>query len=356
MSLQSNESVGARSLAHLVSYASDSDEEKMKDEEEEEEDGEIAETEEGEKADGDDISAKETKTQLKHGASLVSYYTGEEEEGRKEEEEEDGVKGQTGSQSWSRSKVTPEPVKESSQLKRVSLVDKDYLTASMSLPESALSQKIRRLSAEEVSLPPEPPGRCPRQLQEKINGYYRKQQDVNQLIQRRKDFRNPSIYEKLIDFLGIDELGSNYPKDMYDPYCWEESSYYEALAKAQKEEIQKRKEKEKKERTKVEFVTGMVKKPQLQAALVTSTTGTAPSTSAASQGPVHGKNKKRKSKWDNPIQTLPPPVPLMQRPLISVVTTTITAQSVVSTTTSATGSKTTVISSIGTIKKPKMEK
>ncbi|XP_071511661.1 SAP30-binding protein-like [Diadema antillarum] len=249
----------------------------------------------------------------------------------------------------------PEPDKESSQLKRVTLVDKDYLTASMSLPESALSQKIRRLSAEEVSLPPEPPGRCPRQLQEKINGYYRKQQDVNQLIQRRKDFRNPSIYEKLIDFLGIDELGSNYPKDMYDPYCWEESSYYEALAKAQKEEIQKRKEKEKKERTKVEFVTGMVKKPQLQAALVTSTTGTAPSTSAASQGPVH-EEKKRKSKWDNPIQTLPPPVPLMQRPLISVVTTTITAQSVVSTTTSATGSKTTVISSIGTIKKPKMEK
>ncbi len=38
-----------------------------------------------------------------------------------------------------------------------------------------------------------------------------------------------SIYEKLIQFCGIDELGTNYPKDMFDPHGWSEDSYYEAL-------------------------------------------------------------------------------------------------------------------------------
>ena len=38
-----------------------------------------------------------------------------------------------------------------------------------------------------------------------------------------------SIYEKLISYLSIDQLGTNYPKEMYDPHIWEESSYYEAL-------------------------------------------------------------------------------------------------------------------------------
>ena len=89
-----------------------------------------------------------------------------------------------------------------------------------------------------------------------------------------------SIYEKLIQFCSIDELGTNYPKDMFDPHGWSEDSYYEALgepvyfffffffaalcdnssdtdvclftvsAKAQKVEMDKL-EKAKKERTKV---------------------------------------------------------------------------------------------------------
>lgn len=40
-----------------------------------------------------------------------------------------------------------------------------------------------------------------------------------------------SIYEKLIQYCGIDELGTNYPKDMFDPHGWSEDSYYEALGK-----------------------------------------------------------------------------------------------------------------------------
>ena len=85
-----------------------------------------------------------------------------------------------------------------------------------------------------------------RALMEVENGY----RDYNAKIQNNKDFRNPSIYEKLVDHLRLDENGTNYPLDLYDPHCWGKESFYEHLARVQKEDMEKR-EKEKKERTKV---------------------------------------------------------------------------------------------------------
>uniref|UniRef100_A0A1A8BLZ4 RNA binding motif protein 33 n=1 Tax=Nothobranchius kadleci TaxID=1051664 RepID=A0A1A8BLZ4_NOTKA len=124
------------------------------------------------------------------------------------------------------------------------------------------SERVRNMLPNEIRIPPEPPGRCSSQLQEKIHKLYERKLhgdfDTNSHIQQKKEFRNPSIYEKLIQYCGIDELGTNYPKDMFDPHSWSEDSYYEALAKAQKVEMDKL-EKAKKERTKIEFVTGTKK-------------------------------------------------------------------------------------------------
>nr|XP_029511894.1 SAP30-binding protein-like isoform X2 [Oncorhynchus nerka] len=157
--------------------------------------------------------------------------------------------------------------------------------------------------------------------------------DTNNHIQRKKEFRNPSIYEKLIQFCGIDELGTNYPKDMFDPHGWPEDSYYEALAKAQKVEMEKL-EKAKKDKTKIEFVTATKKGSNPTNAAVP-TTNTAASTVTEAQ--------KRKSKWDSAV-----PVTLAQPALL---TTTATLPAVVSVTTTASGTKTTVISAVGTILK-----
>ncbi|XP_051964143.1 SAP30-binding protein-like [Xyrauchen texanus] len=198
------------------------------------------------------------------------------------------------------------------------------------------SEKVRNMSPDEIRIPPEPPGRCSSHLQEKIYKLYERKQhgdfDTNSHIQNKKEFRNPSIYEKLIQFCGIDELGTNYPKDMFDPHGWSEDSYYEALAKAQKVEIDKL-EKAKKERTKIEFVTGTKKGTITNAAAMTTNTTTASSTDA----------QKRKSKWDSAV-----PVTLAQPALL---TTTATLPGVVSVTTTASGTKTTVISAVGTILK-----
>lgn len=62
-----------------------------------------------------------------------------------------------------------------------------------------------------ITIPPEPPGHCSQELQDKITKLFEKMQtqqlDMNSVIQKRKDFRNPSIYEKLIQFCDLDELG-----------------------------------------------------------------------------------------------------------------------------------------------------
>uniref|UniRef100_A0A668V568 SAP30 binding protein n=1 Tax=Oreochromis aureus TaxID=47969 RepID=A0A668V568_OREAU len=199
------------------------------------------------------------------------------------------------------------------------------------------SEKVRNMSPDEIKIPPEPPGRCSSHLQEKIHKLYERKLhgdfDTNAHIQQKKEFRNPSIYEKLIQFCAIDELGTNYPKDMFDPHAWSEDSYYEALAKAQKVEMDKL-EKAKKERTKIEFVTG-TKKGTNPSSTAPSTTSNTTTTSTDAQ--------KRKSKWDSAL-----PVTLAQPTLI---TTTATLPAVVSVTTTASGTKTTVISAVGTILK-----
>ena len=132
-----------------------------------------------------------------------------------------------------------------------------------------------------VELPPEPTGQCSSALQEKIIIMLEKKKrgiNLNSNVQRRKDFRNPSIYEKLVQFCNIDEFGSNYPLELFNPHEWEESSYHDNLLRAQKKAYEK-KERAKLDRTKVEFVTGTRK-------------------SSLIGGSQEASKKQRKTKWD----------------------------------------------------------
>ena len=145
--------------------------------------------------------------------------------------------------------------------------------------------KIRLfLPLSDICLPPDPQGRCSNSLQDKIVSLLKKKAvgvDLGESIQNRKDFRNPSIYEKLVDFCKLDEFGSNYPDDVYNPHEWGEESLYRNLRKAQMKAYEK-KERAKLERTKVEFITG-TKRP-------------APTTSGNNVAEVV--KKPRRSKWD----------------------------------------------------------
>ncbi|XP_055532157.1 SAP30-binding protein [Wyeomyia smithii] len=194
--------------------------------------------------------------------------------------------------------------------------------------ESSSPKKIDRAKMYGFSLPPEPKGKCSLELQEKISTLYEKMRnsnmDTNKIIQERKEFRNPSIYEKLIQFCDINELGTNYSPDIFDPSQWGKESYYEELAKAQKTEMEKV-EKARKENAKTEIQVG-VKKMDTD------------------------ESKKRKSKWDQPGVLGAAPGTVSAAGALKaagIITQTLT--------TTATGTKGTVISAFGSLpKKPKV--
>ena len=136
----------------------------------------------------------------------------------------------------------------------------------------------------QVKLPQEPEGRCSRKLQEKIARMLDKKKlgklSLNEHVQRKKDFRNPSIYEKLVSYCSIDEYGTNYPRNLFNPSSWGVESYYDALAKAQKEAHEK-KEKEKHKKGQVEFIKATKK------------------ITVGGSGTQSGDDKKKPSKWDS---------------------------------------------------------
>lgn len=110
-------------------------------------------------------------------------------------------------------------------------------------------------------LPPEPKhSRQNPKLQEMVTNISQKMMkkpdyDLNQYIQEEKKFRNPSIYDKLIQYCALNELGTNFSSDQWDVSIYGPESYYEELAKAQKAEMDKH-EKQKKENIKTEVISG----------------------------------------------------------------------------------------------------
>jgi len=110
-------------------------------------------------------------------------------------------------------------------------------------------------------LPPEPKhSRQNPKLQEMVTNISQKmikkpEYDLNQYIQEEKKFRNPSIYDKLIQYCALNELGTNFSSDQWDVSIYGPESYYEELAKAQKAEMDKH-EKQKKENIKTEVISG----------------------------------------------------------------------------------------------------
>lgn len=68
-------------------------------------------------------------------------------------------------------------------------------------------------------MPPEPKSICSQVLQNKIIQVAERMRDynysINDDINKKKNFKNPSIYEKLIEAHGINEFGSSFPNVKY---------------------------------------------------------------------------------------------------------------------------------------------
>ncbi|CAH2267336.1 SAP30-binding protein [Pararge aegeria] len=220
----------------------------------------------------------------------------------------------------------------------VSYVDDTIVSDEDALSPSAENQDdMRRLSMETdtdeailrsepddsqdgVIIPPEPQGKCPKELQDTIAKFHSRMMteglDMNKIIQDKKNFRNPSIYEKLIQFCDINELDTNYPPEIYDPLKWGKESYYDELARVQKIEMEKREKDKKEKMSKIDFISGVAKKADSD------------------------DDKKRKSKWDQAGPNVASKSSIKQPGLLQQPLTT-----------NVTGTKGTVISAFGSIAK-----
>jgi len=92
-------------------------------------------------------------------------------------------------------------------------------------------------------------------LEEKCKRYFEfkaKGKNVITALKNNKQFRNPTIYSKLVQFCNINETGTNYPIELFNPAAYPKSSHYDTLA-AEQDKALKAYEKKRKERTTVEF-------------------------------------------------------------------------------------------------------
>uniref|UniRef100_A0A7C9F021 SAP30-binding protein n=1 Tax=Opuntia streptacantha TaxID=393608 RepID=A0A7C9F021_OPUST len=107
-------------------------------------------------------------------------------------------------------------------------------------------------------LPPPPEEKCSDELQEKINKFlvYKRQGKIfNVEVRNRKDYRNPDFLRHAVRYQEIDEIGSCFSKDVFDPHGYDQSDFYDAIEADMKREME-RKEQERKKSQKVDFVSG----------------------------------------------------------------------------------------------------
>lgn len=52
---------------------------------------------------------------------------------------------------------------------------------------------------------------------------------MNEYIKKKKEFKNPAIYEYLVNNYKIDEKGTNFPSQIYDPHCFDVVDFYDSL-------------------------------------------------------------------------------------------------------------------------------
>ncbi|ORX52851.1 HCNGP-domain-containing protein [Hesseltinella vesiculosa] len=77
-------------------------------------------------------------------------------------------------------------------------------------------------------------------------------QRLNKHLQNNKSFRNPNIQTKLMEFCQVNETGSNFPLEQYNPDGFPASSYLDGILEVQARLAE---EKAKQPRTRVEFVS-----------------------------------------------------------------------------------------------------
>lgn len=72
-------------------------------------------------------------------------------------------------------------------------------------------------------------------LQDKVRrflNYKRAGKSFNAEVRNRKDYRNPDFLLHAVRYQGIDQVGSCFSKDVFDPHGYDPSDYYDGIGKS----------------------------------------------------------------------------------------------------------------------------
>ncbi|CAM0134922.1 unnamed protein product [Umbelopsis sp. WA50703] len=111
-------------------------------------------------------------------------------------------------------------------------------------------------NVDDWGIPPEPQGECDADVEARIAHFLSLRESgtrFNEHLQHSKAFRNPHIYEKLVEFVELDEYSSNFPKDQFDPHGF--GTDIDGLLEAQKKSAEDRLLSQQ-HRSNIQFVSG----------------------------------------------------------------------------------------------------
>jgi len=167
------------------------------------------------------------------------------------------------------------------------VIDEVTKSTSPAVVEKDDIRKLKMASGPSLDelLPPKPTQECDPALKERLAKFHNLKAEgrsVTKNLQTMKEFNNPDIVEKLVLFYNIDEIASNYPKELFDPSALNSTDFYDTLAIEQQQMFEKR---ESEKRTQIDFTKAK--------SVSETTTSTAPAIIS-----ITNNDPKRKSKWD----------------------------------------------------------
>ncbi|CAK9148120.1 unnamed protein product [Ilex paraguariensis] len=145
--------------------------------------------------------------------------------------------------------------------------ESDAMNYALNESESAEVEEAIKISVEESKdvdpldkfLPPPPKDKCSDELQERIIRFLAVKKNYgrsfNAEVRNKKEYRNPDFLLHAVTYQDIDQIGSCFSKDVFDPHGYDKSDYYDGIEADMKREME-RKEQEKKKNQKVEFLSG----------------------------------------------------------------------------------------------------
>ncbi|KAG0273276.1 hypothetical protein BGZ95_010913 [Linnemannia exigua] len=167
---------------------------------------------------------------------------------------------------------------------------------------------------ENFGIPPTPESEVNPGVQAKIEQFYTVKKTrgmhFNESLMKNKNFRNPRIYQTLVEAAGLNEIGTNFTKsEFFDIEGYGPASYATGIAEAQKQASEKLAQQQAMGRTNIQFVSGStvppgvaIVPPPAGLSATRSHAGTMTASTSSTAGIVAGgAQRPRKSKWDTTL-------------------------------------------------------